>query len=77
MIDIRCEYRVRPALNGYWHAEYREPRIFWQRVGGIGRAFHRDWTEWKFIDHCSSLESAEAECRRHAGEGTKYLGRLP
>jgi hypothetical protein len=65
-MDKRKEYRVRPSLiSSAWYAEVRAAfpfRVFgWSRIG----------------DYYDNSKLAEAACRKHAGEGTKYLGRLP
>lgn len=72
-MDTRNEYRISPSIayEGQWVAEFR----FERRAGIFSRRV--EWSEWKAIDYSSSPERAEAMCRRHAGEGTKYLGRLP
>lgn len=70
-MDKRNEYRVKPSVtdeNG-WLAEFRAPRIWFGRQFG--------WHEWEAFAFCGSVDAGEAVCRRHTGEGTKYLGRLP
>ena len=70
-MDTRNEYRVVPSIryNGQWIAEFRAPRFrFGRQVG---------WRDWEVIDFFGTEEIAEEMCRRHAGEGTKLLGRLP
>ena len=73
-MDKRNEYRVVPNYFSpdRWEAQYRQI-IFQLRAFGGGW----QWTEWESLSAFPSPEEAEACCRRHAGEGTKYLGRLP
>lgn len=63
-MDFRNEYRIIP--NDYetlpWTLEFRK---WWS-----------PW-KWRYITICKDEERALYLARIHAGEGTKYLGRLP
>lgn len=59
---FRNEYRVRPSLDGRYYCA--DVRRWWLPV-------------WDFLCLDLDQKKVEAACRRHAGEGTIYLGKLP